>query len=499
MKLSDKKRFYVTTPIYYPNARAHIGHAYTTIGADVIARWNRLKGKSVFFLTGTDEHGQKIQSAAESRNIEPKRFVDELVLQFKNLWKLLNISNDDFIRTTDKRHEISLREFLKRLWESGDIYKGEYEGLYCIPCESFFTEFQASEKMCPECGRKLTKLKEEAYFFRLSKYQQKLLDLYEKNPEFLSPRARRTEMINRVKKGLKDLCITRTSVKWGVKFPYDKKHTIYVWIDALPNYITALGYPNGKKFKDFWPANIHIIGKEINWFHSVIWPALLMSAGVPLPKKIFVHGWWTVEGEKMSKSKGNVIDPVNIVKKYGVDQFRYFLMREISFGSDGDFSEERFVQRINSDLADGLGNLVSRTLAMAYKYFDGKVPPKRINKKISKKAIKTAKDVSAFMEVLKFQEALQKIWSLITECNQYINKQKPWKNENNREEVVYTLLESLRFIATLLQPFIPESSEKILKQICLKESVLSDLKVFGKLKPNSPVQKGGVLFKKVKI
>jgi methionyl-tRNA synthetase len=492
-----KDTFYITTPIYYPSAAAHIGHAFCTIAADVLARWNRLLGKEVFFLVGTDEHGQKIQQAANDLKKTPQEFLDEIVQKYKELWKLLNISHDDFIRTTEKRHETAVAKFIKKIFETGDIYKGNYEGLYCVPCETFFTELQAPEKKCPDCNRPIKDVKEEAYFFKLSKYQKPLLDFYEKNPEFLSPKNKRKEIINRVKEGLKDLCITRATVSWGIPFPEDKKHTIYVWVDALQNYITALDYPDGEKFKKFWPADIHLVGKEINWFHSVIWPALLLSGGINLPKKVYAHGWWTVEGEKMSKSKGNVIDPVKVVSDFGVDQLRYFLLREVKFGSDGDYSESRLKETINNDLANGLGNLVNRSIVMTEKYFDGKVPAIKINKAISEKAIKTVSSVTSHLEQLEFQETLLEIWNLITECNQYINKEKPWENESKREEVIYTLLESLRFISTLTYPFIPETSEKIFSQLGIGPQKISDLKTFGLLKEGTKVKKGEVLFHKI--
>ena len=489
--------FYITTPIYYPSGKAHIGHAYATIGADVIARWNRLLGKKVFFLVGTDEHGQKIQQAATKLEKTPEQFLDEIVKQYKQLWKLLNISYDDFIRTTEPRHKNTVEKFIKKIFETGDIYKGNYEGLYCVPCETFFTELQAPEKKCPDCGRVVKPVKEEAYFFKLSKFQKPLLKFYKDNPDFLAPKKRSKEIINRVKSGLKDLCITRATVSWGIPFPEDKKHTIYVWVEALQNYITALGYPNGKNFKTFWPADVHLVGKEINWFHSVIWPALLLSADVSLPKKVYAHGWWTVEGKKMSKSKNNVIDPIEKINQYGTDQLRYFLIREVKFGSDGDYSETRLKETINNDLANGLGNLVNRSIIMTEKYFEGKVPSAKINKVISEKAIETVSAVSTHLEKIELQEALQQIWKLITDCNQYINKEKPWENESKREEVIYTLLESLRFIATLTYPFIPETSEKIFSQLGIKPQKINDIKTFGKLKPSTKVKKGKILFKKI--
>jgi methionyl-tRNA synthetase len=493
-----KNTFYITTPIYYPNAKAHIGHAYTTIAADVLARWFRLNGKEVEFLTGTDEHGQKIQTAAEQKGISPIEFTEPLVKEFKSLWKLLNISNNIFIRTTDKQHLDTIPKFVEKIKQ--DIYKDKYEGWYCVPCESFFTELQLEKGKCPDCNQEVKKVSEEAYFFKLSNYQKPLLEHYKNNPEFLSPKNKKQEIINRVKKGLKDLCITRASVKWGTPYPYDKAHTLYVWVDALPNYITALGYPE-KKFKKFWPADIHLVGKEINWFHSVIWPALLLSAGIPLPKQVYAHGWWTVEGKKMSKSRGNVIDPVKVINEVGTDTFRYFLLREIAFGSDGDYSSARLTQVNNSELANGLGNLVNRTLVMAEKYF-GEVPDKKIDEALAEKAIETVEKVSDSIEKLEFQQTLQAISALVTDCNQYINEKKPWElNDESqrakREQVIYTLLESLRFISTLYYPFMPETSEKIFSSLGIKKQNLADLKTFGQLKPTTKIKKGEILFKKI--
>jgi methionyl-tRNA synthetase len=360
----EKKKFYITTPIYYATNLPHIGTAYTTIVADILARWHRIKGEKVFFLTGMDEHGEKVEKTAKENGKTPKEFVDEIAEQFKFTWKKLNISYDDFIRTTEERHEKVVIEVIKRIAENGDIYKGEYEGWYCTPCESFWTEIQLKNGKCPQCEREVKMLKEESYFFRLSKYQEKLLRFYEENPEFLSPSFRAAEIINRVKGGLKDISITRTTVKWAIPFPLDNKHFIYVWVDALINYISALGL-GSEKFNEFWPADVHLIGKEINWFHSVIWPAMLMSAGFELPKKVFAHGWWTVEGKKMSKSLGNVINPVEIAEKYSADALRYFLVREMPLGDDGDFSEKSLIARINGELVADLGNLVYRVVTFS--------------------------------------------------------------------------------------------------------------------------------------
>lgn len=497
---TSSRHFYITTPLYYVNDKPHLGHAYATIAADIIARFKRLKGFDVFFLTGTDEHGEKIEKAAAEANKDPRRFSDEIVKAYTNVWKVLNISYTDFIRTTEKRHEDGVVEIIKRIHDNGDIYKGEYEGWYCVPDETFWTNLQLKNGKCPECGRDVKRLKEETYFFRLSKYQKRLLDFYKKNPEFLSPEARKHEILNRVKEGLKDLSITRTTVKWAIPFPYDKNHYIYVWVDALENYVTALGFPNGKEFKKYWPADLHLVGKEINWFHSVIWPALLFSAGIEPPKKVFAHGWWTVEGEKMSKSKGNFVDPTVVVKKYGVDAFRYFLFREFSFGSDGDYSEENLIKRINSDLADQFGNLVNRTLVLVEKNLKGEIPKVKKEEKEFVKLIESVPEkVDNHMEKLELQKALDEIFFLISEANKYINDTKPWeiKDRNILQPILYNLLECLRFAAILLYPFIPSTSERIFEQLGLeKKFTWNDLK-FGLLK--GKIKRGEILFKKVEI
>jgi methionyl-tRNA synthetase len=485
-----KKKFYITTPIYYVNDKPHIGHAYTTIIADILARWHRIKGEKVFFLTGTDEHGEKVEKAAKDVGKSPKEFVDEIVEQFKSTWKKLNISYDDFIRTTEERHEKVVIEVIKKIAENGDIYKGEYEGWYCTPCESFWTEIQLKNGKCPQCEREVKRLKEESYFFRLSKYQEKLLKFYEENPEFLSPSFRAAEIINRVKGGLKDISITRTTVKWAIPFPLDTKHFIYVWVDALINYISALGLES-EKFNEFWPADVHLVGKEINWFHSVIWPAMLMSAGFELPKKVFAHGWWTVEGKKMSKSLGNVVNPVEIAEKYSADALRYFLVREMPLGDDGDFSEKSLIARINGELVADLGNLVYRVVTLAEK-FDGKIegePELEKNLDLEK--------IDDFMEKFDLFNALNEIWKFVRAANKYINEKEVWKlKDKELANALYNLLEACRIIAILIYPFMPSTAEKINEQLGVKLGSLKDCK-FKKFE--GKVKKGEYLFKKVEF
>jgi len=492
-------KFYVTTPIYYVNDVPHIGHAYTTIAADIIARWNRIKGKEVFFLTGLDEHGQKITEAAAKKGMTPKDFVDSLAPKFIETWKRLNISNDDFIRTTEKRHEKVVIEIIKKIYESGDIYKGEYEGWYCVPDEKFWTELQLKDGKCPDCGREVKRLKEETYFFKLSKYQDKLLDFYNKNPDFILPETRKHEIVNRVKEGLKDISITRTTVTWAIPFPFDEKHYLYVWIEALINYISALGYDT-KEFKKFWPPDVELMSKEINWFHSVIWPALLFSAGIEPPKKNFIHGWWTVEGKKMSKSLGNVVDPNKIIEKYGLDAFRYYLFREVPFGEDADFSEKSLVERINSELADSLGNLLNRVLVLVEKNFDGSVPEGREKSELQKKALDIVKKIDDAMENFQFNVALNEVFYLINESNKYINENKPWeiKDKEKLGGILYDLLETLRFVSILLFPFMPETSERIAEQIGVKKTFSFDDLRWGILKLGTNTKRDKILFEKIK-
>ncbi len=451
-----KKKFYITTPIYYPNDVPHIGHAYTTIAADILARWNKIQGKEVFFLTGTDEHGKKIESAARKHNKTPKEFVNELVPKFKEAWKKLNIDYDKFIRTTDKEHEKVVSEILQRVYDKGDIYKGEYEGFYCVACEGYYTEKDLVNGCCPIHKTKIDKIKEESYFFRLSKYQKKLLELYKKNPGFISPEYRKSEIVNRVKEGLKDLSISRASFNWGIPLPFDKKHVCYVWFDALFNYYSATREKGKEKF---WPADLHLIGKDILWFHTVYWPAFLLSAGIELPKRVFAHGWWTFDKEKISKTRGNVIDIDKLIKIAGVDSARYFLFREAVFGEDGDFSEEKLVERHNNELADKLGNLVSRVAALIEKNGIEKTENKLLKKL-------KLKEIEKRFENYELDKALNEIFAFIDVCNEYVQEKKPWETKNKK--VLYELKESILKIAELLYPFIPLTSEKITKQFSAK-------------------------------
>jgi len=445
------KKFYVTTPIYYPNDIPHIGHAYTTIAADILARWHKLKGEEVFFLTGTDDHGKKIAEAAKKTGKSPKEFTDDLIPKFKDAWKKLNINYDRFIRTTDPDHEKIVQEILQKVYDNGDIYKGEYEGFYCTGCEAYYTEKDLDNGNCPIHKTKIEKLKEETYFFKLSKYQDKLLDFYKRNPNFILPKHRRQEIINRVKEGLKDLSISRNSFNWGIKLPFDKLHITYVWFDALFNYYSATRQKGKEKF---WLADINLIGKDILWFHTVYWPAFLMSAGIKPPKSVYAHGWWTFNKEKISKSRGKVINVDELIKIAGVDSARYFLFRESSFGEDGDFSETALINRHNNELANKLGNLISRTSALVEKYGIEENPNTLLKKPILKK-------IENYMDKFELDKALSEIFALIDICNEFIQTKKPW--ETHDKKVLYQLVDSIRQIAKLLSPFIPESAEKISK------------------------------------
>lgn len=504
-----EKKYYITTPIYYPSANFHIGHCYTTIIADAVARYKRLTGYDVYFQTGTDEHGEKIAKKAMEVGVSPKEFVDEIVNNTKDLWKALGISYDYFVRTTDQNHVLAVQKIFEKLYKQGDIYKGEYKGLYCVPCESFWTETQAVDNKCPDCGREVKLVTEEAYFFRLSKYQDKLIKLYEDNPEFLLPVSRKHEMLNNfIKPGLEDLCVSRTSLKWGIPVSFDPKHVVYVWIDALSNYITTLGYPDNleDKFAKFWPADLHLVGKEIVRFHAIIWPALLMALDLPLPRQIFGHGWLKIDGGKISKSLGNYKDPREYIDAYGVDAVRYYVLREVSFGNDGNFSVEALVSRTNADLANTLGNLVNRTISMGHKYFNGIVKNKKDLEDIDKTLISSVLNLKDIVEIkmneLKVNEAIDEIMEVLRKCNKYIDETTPWvlakdDNKNSRlESVLYNLLESIRICSVLLIPFIPSTCDKIFKQLNTKVNDYESISSFGYLeeyKLNEPV----ILFERI--
>ena len=506
----ENKKFYITTPIYYPSADFHIGHCYTTIIADSIARYKRLQGYDVFFQTGTDEHGLKIEKKAEAAGVTPKEYIDPIIENAKDLWSKLGISYDYFIRTTDQDHVEKVQKIFKKMYDNGDIYKGEYKGLYCTPCESFWTESQLDENgMCPDCHREVHEVSEEAYFFKLSKYQDKLVKYYDEHPDFILPLTRKNEMLNNfINPGLTDLCVSRTSFTWGIPVDFDPKHVVYVWVDALSNYITSLGYPdeNSEMFKKYWPADLHLVGKEIVRFHTIIWPCMLMSLGLPLPKQVFGHGWLKIGGDKISKSSNNYKDPREYINSYGVDAVRYFSLREVPFGNDGNFTEESLIARTNADLVNTLGNLVNRTLAMSKKYFESKVENPGVYESIDDTLINYAKMLPGLvdnkMSSYKINEALEDIFELLKRSNKYIDETTPWvlakdpANNDRLKTVLYNLLESIRISAILLEAFIPSTSEKILNMLNTKKTSIDTLD-FGTLETDIILNESEILFNRI--